>query len=67
MDDPRRARTAALGEWLREVAALVVVFPVIDQLVRSDAGARFDWGVALGSLGCGLLALSIGLYLAKAP
>ena len=71
MDEASDARALQLrtyshaGEWLREVSALLFVFPIVDQLVRDDPGARFDWVVARGSGAFGLLFLVAGLVLGR--
>ena len=54
---------AMLGEWLREVSALLVVFPLIDQLVDEPARAHFDWWVALSPMFLGLILLMLGVAL----
>jgi hypothetical protein len=58
-------RRSAMSQWLREVSALLLVFPVVDQLVLNGPGQRFDWTVAVGGATAGLLLLGIGLTLIK--
>ena len=54
---------AAFGEWLREVSALLVVFPVIDQLVDESSRIRFNWWVAVIPWCFGLIFLVLGIAL----
>ncbi len=54
-------RRAAIGEWLREVSALVLVFPIVDQLVREQPATRFDCVVGGGGVILGLILLALGL------
>ena len=51
-------------EWLREVSALLVVFPIIDQLVVEPGRAHFNWWLALSPAGLGLIFLIFGIALA---
>lgn len=54
-------RRHLLAEWMREVSALLVVFPVVDQLVDASARANFSAWVAGCSLLVGLTFLTLGV------
>ena len=52
-----------VGEWMREVSALLAVFPLIDQLVDDRARVHFSWWVTGVSMACALIFLFIGVAL----
>jgi lipopolysaccharide export LptBFGC system permease protein LptF len=58
----RQARRHALSEWLMEISALWIVFPLLDQLVENRP---FSPWITAWSLGIALFALTGGILLRK--
>lgn len=55
----RIARQNAVAGWFLEVASLLVVFPILDQLVSDRP---FRWEVAGAAVGFAFLLFGVGVY-----
>jgi hypothetical protein len=60
MANPKKTVTEVAGETLREIAILVSVFYMLDNLME-DAG--YPWRVSLAVLGACIIAISIGIFM----
>ena len=58
----RQARIQALSEWLMEISALWVVFPLLDRLVEDKP---FSVGLMAWSIGIAAVTLLSGIILRK--
>jgi hypothetical protein len=56
------ARRKSLSHFLLEVAALLVVFPFLDELL-GDGPVK--WGYLTAAVGIGLLCFTLGIFLVK--
>jgi uncharacterized membrane protein YozB (DUF420 family) len=56
-------KLAALGEWFRELSALLAVFPLVDQLVLD--GVIVKWMLVSICMSLALIFLLLGLILPK--
>ena len=50
-----------VGETLRDIGILLVVFAPLDTLLRSDYGTRKDWLIAVGIAVLGSVLIFIGI------
>ena|SRR5712692_5035373 len=60
MANPRKTVTEVAGETLREIAVLVSVFYMLDNLMEE---AGYPWRVSLAVLGACIIAISIGIFM----
>lgn len=57
------ARQNAVSEWFLEASVLLMIFPIIDQLLRERS--TFNWRLTIGSAVVSLCTGLIGLYLRR--
>ena len=58
--DRRRTVTEVAGETLREIAVVVSVFYMLDNLMEDP---EYPWRVSLALLGARIIAISLGIFM----